>query len=635
MLHLLKKITVVIFCLLFALSIFPQLPNMARAIPTSNAQSCGTPFNMTQLGAPNSLNQLTAQTYSAYYLLGLEYLNLIPPPSPSGALGYDGSLTDWYSANANYTQWTFNVKPGLQWSNGQNVTSADILATYSDKFALNSSYDIVGVAPEITNEYALNTSAAVFDLNVSNAHFAEQISDFAFTVVLPHQIADLGGGYPNLGTTITDGPFYTSNYTAGQTEMKLLRNPFFKPLPNICEVDVTFIEQLSQDATYLISGSTDLAEVDYATAQSVLAQNPSIKISNEPGLAIQTLEYNVTSYPYNMTAFRQALAFGIDENAIASQVFKGYATPAFNAQGTEPNYSSWYDPSIKQYSFNQSASTALLNSINMKKGSDGYLQYPNGTDITLTLYADSDAPSDVVTAGIVTADLQTLGFKVNQITTSKSNIDGEFPTNQNNIQQAMILYTQPAVFFGDAWLSGEPGWITYWTPGIPNSHWEYPAYEDTLYQSNYTALTQTDNIAQEKQYLDNIQLLNAQNLPTIVLSYPDLLFGYNTKTWANWPTPPSSYIFYVNINWNNTAWATITPTGASTSTVSSSSSSSPSVSSSSSASLTSISSSSSSSSGSSPPPNSNATLEYVAIGIIVIVIIVGASLFAVRRRGAS
>jgi ABC-type transport system substrate-binding protein len=627
----LKKIVLVLFCMFYALSLMPQLPNMFGSV--SNAQSCPA-FNMTQLGAPNSLNQLTAQTYSAYYLLGLEYLNLIPPPSPSGILGHDDSVTDWYSANANYTQWTFNVKPGLKWSNGQTVNASDILATYSDKFALNSSYDIVGIAPEITNEYALNSSAAVFDLNVSNAHFAEQISDFAFTVVLPAQIADLGGGYPNLGTTITDGPFYTSNYTAGQTEMTLLKNPYFSPVPNICQVHVTFIEQLSQDATYLISGTTDLAEVDYATAQSVLSQNPNIRISNEPGLAIQTLEYNVTSYPYNMTAFRQALAFGIDENAIASQVFKGYATPAFVAQGTEPNYSSWYDPSIMKYSFNQSASMGLLNSINIKKGTDGKLQYPNGTDITLTLYADSDAPSDVLTAGIVTSDLQTLGFTVNQITTSKSNIDGDFPTNQNNIQQAMILYTQPAVFFGDPWLSAEPGWITYWTPGVPNTHWEYPPSEDTLYQNNYTAITETDNTTQEKQLLDNIQQLNAEYLPTIVLSYPDLLFGYNTKTWTNWPTPPSSYIFYVNINWNDTAWATISPaSGASTSTTTTGLISS--TTSGSASSQTTSFSSSSSSSSSTGPSSSNNTLEYAAIAIIVVVIIIAGSIFALRRNRAA
>ena len=175
-----KKILALVFCLFFAFGVFPQIPAATGhnasyfGAVNSSAQSCPAAFRTTQLAAPNSLNQLTAQTYSAYYLLGLEYLNLIPPPSPSGILGYDDSVTDWYSANANYTQWTFNVKPGLRWSNGLNVTSADILATYSQKFALNASYDIVGIAPEIAKEYALNSSAAVFVLNVSNAHFAEQ-----------------------------------------------------------------------------------------------------------------------------------------------------------------------------------------------------------------------------------------------------------------------------------------------------------------------------------------------------------------------------------------------------------------------------------------------------------------------------
>jgi hypothetical protein len=97
---------------------------------------------------------------------------------------------------------------------------------------------------------------------------------------------------------------------------------------------------------------------------------------------------------------------------------------------------------------------------------------------------------------------------------------------------------------------------TNWVDTVLPQYWEYPPSINAEYQSNYSAITNTSNPALEKTYLWNIQALNAQYLPTVVLDYNPDLWACNTQSWTNWPTSPS-YILYANIAWNMTAWATI------------------------------------------------------------------------------
>ncbi|MDA4130495.1 MAG: ABC transporter substrate-binding protein, partial [Thaumarchaeota archaeon] len=138
----------------------------------------------------------------------------------------------------------------MTWSNGQPVTAQDILNTYSSKFALNSTVDFLNLHGEVSREYALNTSEAVFVLNQSDAHFPEKAGQNVYTTVYPQSYVNQGVSYSGInGTDVADGPFYVSNYTAGQTQMVLLRNPYYKPLPTACEIIVNFVEANSQVPT--------------------------------------------------------------------------------------------------------------------------------------------------------------------------------------------------------------------------------------------------------------------------------------------------------------------------------------------------------------------------------------------------
>jgi ABC-type transport system substrate-binding protein len=612
----------------------------------SNAQSATTgctpqdTFRLTSVGLPSSVNINTLSGEGTQpTLIFWEYYNLSPLPFPNGTLDWATSVSDSYTTNSNYTQWTFHIRPGLVWSNGQNVTSNDVVASFGPNMYFNSTYDYLGLESEVTSVDPVNASTVVFNLNASDAQLPTRLSQVVGDVVWPASVINSLGssaaGYTNLGTNIADGPFYVSNYTSGSTQLVMLRNPYFKPQPQICQIDVTLSETLSLTATTLLGGSSDLAPVEYSDVPAVL-KNPNLRLFDEKGYQINEIQYNDSLYPYNMTAFRQALAYGINDSEVVQQGFDGYATPAFSSEGIVPPEASLvYNPHIMNYSFNQKQALSLLQTIGISQASDGSLHYSNGTRVSLTIWSDTDNSEDALVARVVQSNLQNMGFSVSIQTTSVSNIIAYESANVQNIRNAMILYTSPIGFWGSAYVDIEPGWDIYWPATTPDPYWEYPPSANTEYLGNVSAFDSTSNTTLGQEYASNVQALNAQYLPTLVLAWPDYLWGYNVQHWTNWPGQNGLISLESEVmqpsSWENLVPVSSTNTSSPTSTNATTTSTYPTITSSSTTS-SSTSSTVSTTSTSSSQSSSNLTLEIAAVVIVVIILAAATAVFLRRRR---
>jgi ABC-type transport system substrate-binding protein len=541
------------------------------AIPPAGSQvqptGCPThPFRETLISPPNSINFLTLTTGSSSVpIIFTEYSNAAGFDLPNGNIEKISAMADWIKSNANYTMWEFNAKSGARWSNGAPVNASDFLATFGPKFGMNATYDFAGLHTELKNEYALNSSTAVFILNQPDSQWWQKLRSDYYTTTYSSAFVNSpppvgGAGGTNFGTDIAYGPFHVVNYTAGSFTMKMLRNPYFPLKPNICEVDINFVDSLSQTSTYLDAGTTDFAFVEYSNAQAILATNPNLKLYDEKGYGMTDIQYNDTIYPYNMTAFRQALAWSINQSSIVKQAFDGYGLTAYNGQGAvSPIATTLFNNNAATYGYDQSKALALLSSIGINKGSDGMLHYTNGTAVSLNLWADTDNTADPVAAGIVANNLQHLGIRVNVQTTTSASIVGDYGSNVADIRRGMILATINVGYAGNSFLDTLPGWDVYWLPTVPNKVWLWPNSANKQWLSNVTAFGSTSDTAADNHYLFNIEALNAQYLPSLVLAYPDKLFAVNTQYYNNYPSGNLIYYSYV---WNWTALATIAPTAA-------------------------------------------------------------------------
>ena len=641
-----KRVSIVVLSLLVVFSAASILGLVMPSVVVSTAaSSCPSNRTITFVTEPipQNFNYLTASGDSTFFVASLEYLSLSPYPLyPNGSLDWADAATNWITANSNYTQWTFHIRPGLTWSNGNPVSSSDIKAWLSPAYALNSSYDITAMHTEVTGVQIVNSDTATVILNRTDAQFPNEASTYYYAPMVSATDVAKGPADPLFGTAIADGPWYIANYTSGSTEAVMLPNPYWPGAkPTACQITVDFVESLSQVTPFMVSSSADFGGPIATANIAAFAPYPNIHLDDVKANEATTMWYNVTQYPYNMTQFRQALAYSINSSAIVQQAWGGFAQPTNNAQGEIPTVYSFYNPNQQTYPYNVTKSMDILHQLGFTGGGSpsSQLYFPNGTAYSVTIYTDIQVPSDITVAQQVAGFLEQLGIKVSTQTLTVQNLGSDYAANAFNMRNNLVIRTSGGPLYFSPWVDAQQGCDTQGIPGCSgwtatasadgNTHWLYPPSADAQYQSNLTAVddTPSTNVATQAKYLDNIQALQAQYLPVIQLSYPDKIFAYNTAKWTNWP--PQGDWFLVG-QFNTTMFNVLQPAGTGSST--STSTSLPTSTSSSSTSTTTSIATSPTTTTSTTTSSSSATLEIVAGIVVVIIVIAGIAAYIMRRK---
>jgi peptide/nickel transport system substrate-binding protein len=203
--------------------------------------------------------------------------------------------------NANFTQWTYTLKPGIKWSNGTPVTPMDIKYGVERLFATDvinggpSSYFISGIAhpksyagPYKSGDLSTITTTATtitFNLAGPNADF-NYLMAMAASAPVPDKTE---GGTGFTGATYTkhpvaSGPFMIQSYTPNKS-IVFVRNPNWSQAsdtirhPLVNEVDLTIDTDPVDIDKKLQAGTADANASDIVQAefQTQILTNPTLK----------------------------------------------------------------------------------------------------------------------------------------------------------------------------------------------------------------------------------------------------------------------------------------------------------------------------------------------------------------------
>ncbi|MGO9645627.1 MAG: ABC transporter substrate-binding protein [Candidatus Bathyarchaeia archaeon] len=538
----LEKLWTPIVLFFVLLLTIPLIPFVQSTSVAQTPQSYGT-MRMTLVGKPESFNQLTAAPgcISCWRIMELEYafgLPVKPDGSPNSAAG----MFDWIQSNANSTIWYFNVRPDAKWSDGVPITSADINFTFGfgSRYIFGTSNDFIGLSSNVTTVQVLNSSETEFVLNKVEPNFGLSLaSQFYFTPVPAHIWQ--GTNYtsnPNFAQDVTSGPFYHLSYDGG-TNLVLKANPYYWNGPGLAEIDVNFVTQSSQSATYLVGNQTDLAQVD-PDFVSGFQNNTHFGINAQPDRGILYLEYNITQAPFNNLAFRQAMAYAINTTGIQQEVYKGYATPGVLGTGTiPPSATSWHNPNTVQYQYNPTMAESLLKGQGFTYDNNQQLHYPDGTPVTFKIYTDTDQTTDYLSAQQVANYLSAIGMQITVIPESLSAIAGSYISGTGDIRSQMMVGSNFSPIFALGFLDIQPGFNIYFPWFFTQPHWILPTSAENDFNGNTTIVNTSSNQTEVQQAVSNIDLLNSQYLPLVVLGYPYTVWVYRTDHLTGYPPPNS------------------------------------------------------------------------------------------------
>ena len=272
-----------------------------------DANSGLDPVNMLDLGTYNVCSQ------SFEYLVGL---------SPDGNIGTTGLATDW-SPNADGSEWTFNLRPGVKWQDGSDFTSADVAATM-DRLSAAGNAGLGGVIAEGSVD-ASDPLVAKFTLIEANGNFPVLVSIFnAQALIAPADYTS--------GTTLNERPagtgawilddFDVSTFTA-----KYVRNPnWWGGTTPLDSIELRGFADIGTAVTAMSSGEVDGIQQFSVIGGEGLLDNDSFVTLEPPASNHRQLWFNVAQGQFSgdeARLVRQAFAWCWDRDQMVQTLFNG------------------------------------------------------------------------------------------------------------------------------------------------------------------------------------------------------------------------------------------------------------------------------------------------------------------------
>ncbi len=256
-----------------------------------------------------------------------------------------------WETSADGLTWTFHLRAGLQWSNGEPLTAADFVASWRRALDPALAAEYAYLLHPLKNAEALNTgkladftqlgAAAPDDrtlrltLERPTPYLPALAANPVWFPVNPRVLATFGAvhqrgtKWTRAGNLVGNGPFVLSEWSPN-ARLNVVRNPHYWDAASVRLTGITFFptENLDVDERNFRAGQVDityelpLSKVD--TYRRTAPQNLRL----DPFLETFFLRFNTTRAPLNDARVRRALSLCIDREQLARTLLRGTRAPA-------------------------------------------------------------------------------------------------------------------------------------------------------------------------------------------------------------------------------------------------------------------------------------------------------------------
>jgi len=462
----------------------------------------------------------------------------------TGAVQYLPGLAQSWNVSSNGMTYTFNLRHGITFSNGDPFNAYQIwLMAYANYYLLGNSsgwllsytvfnYSNVNfgaatislinqtggvlnptgqglAAMENTNWpiYVTGPYQIVFQLAAPFNYFPALLINFGIadmqyalnhggfgTAAAPNTYFELNalpgtGPYmvtgisPQAYVEFTQNPTYWGrNMTSAQIQADVLLDP-----GHVANVVVNYKSDDLARYTDVSTGTAQIAAIE-AADWNLITSNPtkfSYTVMPPWAMFVSFMALNTDLYPTNNTDFRLAVVHAINYTDIISKAFLGEATPFVGPE--YPAYTQFYDLSKSPgYSYNTTLASQYLAESNV----------PSGTTITFRTLSGCEYCS--IIGQIVQADLGQIGINVNILIVPSGTFANPYGSYQTDLQDTAQLGNLALIGSTGAWapdaLTPADNWVSF----VSNESFfgNFANYYNPIVQDCVNAFTSTTNVAQ-------------------------------------------------------------------------------------------------------------------------------------------
>ncbi len=538
----------------------PLLPASAEESPTpSPAPSSAGEKSVFTVGitqdvdSTNPFTGIAAASFEAYQMM-------YPTLTEYSAADFSTvpGLAESWEESADKTYWTYKIRPGLKWSDGQPLTARD--AAYTFNRVINGDYEQTNYGG-----YTSNITKAVAEDDTTLVLYVKKPSPIMLHLavyILPEHIwknidAKQVKSYKNEPEdgepVVGGGPFVLIERRKGEF-MRFAANPDYyggKPAAD----EVVFRVYKNTDA---IAEALRKGEVDYAND---LSANVFNSLAGDEGITTVPSVYSgFNQIAFNMGAaltdgtpigdgsklvldpqVRLAIAQAIDRQVLADKVYGGFATPGTTV--IPPLYANLHLEPADQNAFDLEAAKSTLEAAGYTLGDDGVRVSPDGERMSLRLLGRQESSESQKVVEYVKDWLAQIGIEVKVKIVSEDTLYEEVGNgNFDMFEWGWVVEPDPdyqlSTFTCDQRSTDDDGTIF---AGLSDSFYCDAEY-DTLYEQQKL---ETDT-AKRAEIVKAMQQLLYDSNAYVVTVYYDNPTAYRSDRWTNFtpqPTPDGVLLF--------------------------------------------------------------------------------------------
>jgi peptide/nickel transport system substrate-binding protein len=395
------------------------------------------------LASDTSSRRITSLIFPGFINANVETAEFSPydPPLAAGGIVQDWTIDD------TGTVYTFNLRQGLTWSDGDPIDSADVIYTWN---AIKAGAEGIVDTPlsyiyDPSGESGVLDVVALDEYTVQVTFASPECTSFsnvgvlypAPSHVLPADVAELNDAEFNLNPTVTSGPFTFSALTPSE-QVALIGNDSYYDASTPGDVGPEgFIYRVVPDQTVsleqFIAGQTNLIDTPAVARRAELrelADAGEIQVYSFPGNAWDYFAMNFAdptnplngldedgnpqdqgSHPVlGDPAVRQAISLGLDVDAMVDAALFGegermtsFVIPA-----------SWaYASDLPMISHDQEAAAALLEEAGWVDSDGDGIREKDGVPLSFTLYTNEGNGRRTQIGTLAQDQLSEIGIQVN------------------------------------------------------------------------------------------------------------------------------------------------------------------------------------------------------------------------------
>ena len=309
----------------------------------------------------------------------------------SGLTARDGEnkiipgLAEKWEYDRDSLTYTFTLRKGVKWHDGEPFTAADVKFTLEAILAPENLSEIASNYEDIAAIETPDDHTVRITLSSPNA----AMLDYLAIGILPKHLLegrDLVTD-PFNQAPVGTGPYKLVAWDAGQS-IVLERNPdYYAGTPKIGRIIFKIVPDEKARAMQLRSGELDLAQVSPQDARS---------FGDAEGFTVydmKTSDYRGVLYNFNHPLFAKyrelpnALSYAVDRQAIVDSVLLGKGRPAYSPLQSGP----YNNPAVEKFQYDPVKTRAMLEAAGWRQGSDGVYQ-KDGDRLAFTIHCPEGDP---------------------------------------------------------------------------------------------------------------------------------------------------------------------------------------------------------------------------------------------------